>query len=337
MEIFILVKMNKYQILVLKSIRKVYLTLFNSNKVSKLEYINNADQVSQIIYEALMADQPCMIARFGSTELACLVNYVGLNQDKNKYLKYIRGKTQSWWWESNIINQMQQWSGFFPAREDKIEQFCKLMFEDIPEVDVLGSWIQHESYFKNILNNATKVRLMYLDPYWTSTPWTAALKGKKILVVHPFTETIEKQYAKRELLFKTKDFLPEFQSLSLVKAVQSLGNEETPFEDWFEALDYMKSEINKADFDICLIGCGAYGFPLAAHVKRMGKKAFHIGGSLQLLFGIKGKRWEVNDPHPEPGNDIIIDYYSLPNEYWVRPLEEEKPANHSKVEDSCYW
>jgi hypothetical protein len=99
----------------------------------------------------------------------------------------------------------------------------------------------------------------------------------------------------------------------------------------------MKSEINKADFDICLIGCGAYGFPLAAHVKRMGKKAFHIGGSLQLLFGIKGKRWEVNDPHYELGNDNIIDYYSLPNEYWVRPLEEEKPANHSKVEDSCYW
>ena len=27
------------------------------------------------------------------------------------------------------------------------------------------------------------------------------------------------------------------------------------------------------------LGCGAYGFPLAAHVKRMGKKAIHMGGS----------------------------------------------------------
>lgn len=47
--------------------------------------------------------------------------------------------------------------------------------------------------------------------------------------------------------------------------------------------------MDKIDYDICLIGCGAYGFPLAAHAKRKGKKAVHLGGALQLLFGIKGK------------------------------------------------
>jgi len=31
---------------------------------------------------------------------------------------------------------MQQWSGFFPANEDKIEKFCELMLQDIPEVDM---------------------------------------------------------------------------------------------------------------------------------------------------------------------------------------------------------
>lgn len=35
----------------------------------------------------------------------------------------------------------------------------------------------------------------------------------------------------------------------------------------------MKSEIDKCDYDVCLIGCGAYGFPLAAHVKHKGKQA----------------------------------------------------------------
>ena len=53
----------------------------------------------------------------------------------------------------------------------------------------------------------------------------------------------------------------------------------------------MKSEIDKCDYDVCLIGCGAYGFPLAAHVKHKGKQAIHLGGTLQLLFGIKGNRW----------------------------------------------
>jgi hypothetical protein len=93
----------------------------------------------------------------------------------------------------------------------------------------------------------------------------------------------------------------------------------------------MKSEINKQDYDVCLIGCGAYGFPLAAHVKRMGKKAIHMGGSLQLLFGIKGKRWENSNYNP------IYNYSKLMNEHWVYPGEEEKPQNAASVEGGCYW
>lgn len=50
--------------------------------------------------------------------------------------------------------------------------------------------------------------------------------------------------------------------------------------------------MDAVDYDIVLLGCGAYGFPLAAYAKRRGKQAIHMGGSLQLLFGIKGKRWE---------------------------------------------
>lgn len=328
--------MNKLLIIGLKSLRKVYCKLFKEKQNYITNSVQDPDKVSQIIYDALMSDKPCMIARFGSTELTCLINYLSIKNDKGKYADYVKGNVQPWWWERNIINQMQQWSGFFPAKEDKIEQFCELMVQDIPQVDILGSWLQNEIQFKKELKEATKVRLMYLDPYWTKLPWTRALKGKKILVVHPFSETIMKQYLKRDLLFNNKNILPEFQSLSLVKAVQSLGNGSDQFDDWFEALGFMKAEIDNCDYDICLIGCGAYGFPLAAHVKRMGKKALHIGGSLQLLFGIRGKRWEFNDPHYEPGN-VFIDYYGLANENWVRPSEEEKPSNHSKVEDSCYW
>lgn len=84
--------------------------------------------------------------------------------------------------------------------------------------------------------------------------------------------------------------MPDF-DLITIKAVQSLGGGEQ-FQSWFDALDWMKAEIDKHDYDICLIGCGAYGFPLAAHVKRLGKKAFHLGGALQLVFGIRGRRWE---------------------------------------------
>ena len=59
----------------------------------------------------------------------------------------------------------------------------------------------------------------------------------------------------------------------------------------------MIKEIQMQEFDLCLIGCGAYGLPLAAAVKKMGKQAIHIGGSLQLLFKIKGKCWVNRDDY----------------------------------------
>ena len=82
----------------------------------------------------------------------------------------------------------------------------------------------------------------------------------------------------------------------------------------------------KIDFDVALIGCGAYGFQLACRIKQMGKIAIHMGGSLQTLFGITGKRWENNKY-----------MQSLLNDYWVYPKESDRPKGLEKVEGGCYW
>lgn len=321
--------MNKITILTMKVLRKLYFLSLKDGVLPKLESDQNPDSVAKTLYDVLSSDEPCMIARFGSTELSCLRNYIGIQNHKNEFFGYVKGTSQQWWWEPKILNQMQQWSGFFPPTEEKIEQFCQLMINDISLVDVLGSWLQEERLFEKELKLAKKVSLLYFDPFWAETPWTMALEGKKVLIVHPFAQTIEQQYKKRKYLFE-KNILPEFE-LKTIKAVQSIAGQSTPFSDWFQALEFMKGEIDKTDFDICLIGAGAYGFPLSAHVKRMGKKGFHLGGSLQLLFGIRGKRWERQDYHE------IHNYPKLINDYWVRPGEDEKPSNAEIVEDACYW
>lgn len=64
---------------------------------------------------------------------------------------------------------------------------------------------------------------------------------------------------------------------------------------------------------------------------QMGKKAIHLGGGTQLLFGIKGKRWEGR----YHGDDTR--FADLFNEYWTYPSENEKPQNAEKVEGGCYW
>ena len=118
--------------------------------------------------------------------------------------------------------------------------------------------------------------------------------------------------------------------------VQSIGGN-CEFTDWFEALEHMKQEIAKLDFDICLLGCGAYGMPLAAFIKEtLGKTAIHVGGSLQLFFGVWGSRWD----NPDYGTYIHHDYGRYPrlrNEYWIRPYAVSQVEGSEKVDNNCYW
>jgi hypothetical protein len=317
--------MNNLKIVALRALRKAYTFLFPKN-TEVLQRVNNPDEVSEILRNKLNSGNPCMIARFGSNELTCLQNYVGIH-NKNR-LKYIQGKGGPWWWQKSIVNQMHYNAGFFPANVDLLGKYCELMLEDMKELDVLGSWLYGEQQFSTELKNVEKIRLIYLDPFWSVIPWTSALQAKKVLVIHPFAETIEKQYKKRKVLF-TKEVLPEFE-LTTIKAVQSIAGNKTPFGTWFEALDFMKAQMDKVDYDICMVGAGAYGFHLAAHAKRKGKVGIHMGGSLQLLFGIRGNRWESN-------YNKTHDYAALVNEQWVRPGEDERPTGAIAVEGACYW
>jgi len=147
-------------------------------------------------------------------------------------------------------------------------------------------------------------------------------------VIHPFTDSIKKQYIKRNKIFK-KNYLPKFK-LKTIKAVQTLAAQDGKFNNWFKALDHMKLQMEKIDFDLALIGCGAYGFPLAAHAKKLGKIGFHIGGELQTIFGIVGKRYE----NPLHADGIYLKYI---NKHWIRPNKSERPKNYKNVENGCYW
>lgn len=304
-----------------------------SFSIAKLPRILDADMISRSIKNIIASDKPCMIARFGSNELDITARYISMQKYRNNYMSYILGKTPNWWWEQSLIKRFQNNAGFINPSQENLIKFSKQMIEDMKLVDILGSWRKDEMLFKEELCNALKVKMMYLEPFWSSSPWTQALKGKKVLVIHPFADTIKKQYEKRELLFKNKDILPEFASLRTIKAVQSIGNDnQCQFTNWFDALHFMEQQMDVIDYDICLIGCGAYGFMLAAHAKRTGHKAVHLGGALQLLFGIIGKRWF------SPSNTTLYSIYKdLLNEYWTTPSESEKPNAAKTVEGGCYW
>ncbi len=293
-----------------------YLSRIAHSLIKKMLYTPplEGEICSSIIKAELEKDKPSMIARFGSTEIQAVL-YPKTPFILRSFIK------------KRVFNTMHLNSGFFPSNEKTIRKFSELFLEDMKLLDVLGCWRIEELFLRKHFPLAQLIELSTLEPYLQKDPWSEVLENKKVLVIHPFNATIERQYFNnRKVLFKDQRVLPNFKTFETIKAVQTRGGNRTAFIDWFAALDYMKAEIDKKDFDIAIIGCGAYGFPLAAHVKRMGKKAIHLGGATQMLFGIKGKRWMEDDNF----KDII-------NAYFVLPDDEDKIKNASKVVCDHYW
>lgn len=261
----------------------------------------------------LNEDEPFMVARFGATELLATSVI-----DCRMIWKY-----------QDVLGQLLQWSGFFPAEIPEMQKFAKMMHGAMPYADMMAIWNldMEEYYIRKYMKSGMKMsRLRYLEPWFAEKPWTSVLKGKKVLVIHPFSDTIEKQYEKHDKLFENPTILPEFELITQ-KAVQTIaGQRDKRFKTWFDALDYMYEEAMGKEFDITLIGCGAYGFPLAAKLKKAGKKVVHMGGVLQILFGIEGGRWDSDEK-----------VRNLYNPYWTRPSIKEKPSNAGSVEKGCYW
>ena len=293
-------------------------------------WLMSTPKTNEMIGRAITDGNPFWAGRFGGSEMNLIYHTLLYRMHPEKDNR------------EAALKQLCTLSGFFPYDMELGEKFVDMMLDMCREIDLQAEWRRYmEDYIYVKYQTHTKLtQLLRLEPwnmYRCSVrrikPWSAALKGKKVLVVHPFEDSIRSQYEKKrthifERIFDAEDILPEFELLTL-KAVQTLaGEHDGRFQTWFEALAWMVSQCSQMDFDVAIIGCGAYGFPLAAEIKRMGKIAIHLGGATQLMFGILGHRWE--DEYADFCRDVV-------NEYWVRPQESEKISGADKVEEACYW
>lgn len=298
--------------------KKLYKVPYSHRKMYSPEAANG------MMADKIKSGESFFAGRFGLFELAAMRAYEFKNQDKYKI----------------VMQQIYDCAGFFPNDLALGECFLQEMKEAVKEVDLLACSGQlAENYFMDKYMQkqaAGVVNFDVMEPWRYEQPWSASLKGKKVLVVSPFDESVKEQYEKREKLFQGTEVLPQFELLTY-KALQTTGDlKDERFESWFEALDYMHQEIRQIDYDIALLGCGAYGFPLAARLKKDGKQAIHAGGVLQILFGIMGKRWDGTGPNSatKQMREDIAKYY---NEYWTYPKQSETPASAKKVEYGPYW
>ena len=261
------------------------------------------------IAEALRSHRPVLVGRLGSVEARLL------------------GEARLGRFSRVTYREAHRNAGIFPTDPEALEAAAAHLGSALEAVDLLALW---DSPYQAQLTAQLKplperCSLVALEPWWQADPWSEALAGQRVLVVHPFATSIQRQWLRRERLFPGTAVLPEV-ALLVLQPPLTLAGGTSGFSSWSAALDELIARTQERDFDVALLGCGAYGLPLAAAIKAMGRPALQLGGALQLLFGIRGRRWEAMPP-----------FSALMNEHWVRPLPEETPSGAHLVDGRCYW
>ena len=292
---------------------KYYLS---DSKYGKHE-LHSASEGNDYIRDRILSGEPFAYCRFSYTEMTIMIH----------------ATTQQYF--GIPATKMLGWMDIFCEEGEKKYQgaykYNALMQEAFKNADMLGIWknLHMGDQLLNIQDTKDNVIVSdanSVESYYYDDPWSSALEGKRVLVVSPFSKQIEQQYEKRINLWDNQAVLPRF-SLEVEDSIWYYkGKRDERFSNWFEAYDYLFEQIMKHDFDIAILGCGYFGFALATRIKNAGRQAVHMGGATQLLFGIKGKRWD--------NNPKVNRFY---NEYWIRPDNSKKPEDDNNLDNGCYW
>lgn len=226
-------------------------------------------------------------------------------------------------------------SGLFPVQKDIYLRWAEEYRQALGQMDLLAQWQPLESYLSvvedrvlaQLAPQAFRAHRNYVHPLHPPAQWLADLTPLRWLVIHPFEKTIQAQlpYLATFGIFpgnSLHDLERRSRETRVLACPQFAYMVSPKHPDWFSALEDLKRSMEREDFEIALIGAGAWSLPLAVHAKKLGRKAAHLGGSLQLLFGIKGGRFDQSGIYTAS---------------WIRPLPEESPKNLRLMENGAYW
>ena len=299
----------------------------------KYNHKKSNTKLHEYISKKIENNQNFIIPRIScvETQYATFTMMVTLPQYKEqlpKLLKTLQGDTIS----------MKNNAGIKLTSMESVLKYSQLYFEAFNLCDFYCGWAPFDNVYKNIhiahqvldhyLKKKDSVYSEALDifHYIYLTPWTTALRGKRMLMVSNFAESIEEKINIRKEIYGI-DLFPECEIIT-IRPPQTQGSEESEeFDIELKKFTKRLDEI-KDQYDIALVSCGGYGSLVCSHIYKSGKSAIYIGGVLQMYWGILGNRWFENRP------DIIRLFL---NKHWTRAKDSEKPQDYQKIEDSCYW
>lgn len=199
--------------------------------------------------------------------------------------------------------------------------YCCYAGKDLIDIIDGDLYSKEDKIFLNhILNNKTIIHYCFIE---SVMPFLESFKiwgeNKKILIISPLSKSLLYQYQRIDKIIKNYTF-PKFELITLntnltwqyeTDTKEKLG---LTTNNWHEECNRLSEEILKIDFDIAFLSCGSYAMHCGDFIKNiMKKKSIYVGGILNVLFGIYGKRYDT------AFFDQFINF-----EYYINPFENEK-------------
>jgi len=212
---------------------------------------------------------------------------------------------------------------------DSLETFNKWCFEYLEAVKNLDCVLQWCKEDEAVLSNIGYTGEIFhsfegIEPFvFGREGWHYHLKNKKVLCVSPFPDTVQTQAKKFSKIWDGA----EIGEVITVESPYSEALTGKPPKPWEDKLNQMLEQIEKTDFDFATVGCGGFSLIVCDYIKKLGKPCVHLGGGNQILYGIRGRRWDEGFKHH--------DWYGTGD--WIRPLPHEIPPMKNYVEGGCYW
>lgn len=286
-----------------------------------------ASVICKTIEQALKDNTGCLIGRNGTIEMQVLFSKM---QNPNASIA------------SHLASTLELHAGIWPPTDYHIQNWYLDTLHAIRSSDVLvAGWYEPlaalEGQLLDTVNpSSPRIPLRSLEPYYVPPEkrWTQLLAGQRVAVVSSFAETAHKQIRKAEDIWPhlSESLLPSHATWIPIRTgyapVLARGRAEWPthIQNSEKAAADVVYRVMEAKARIAIIGCGGLGMPIASELKRRGVIAIVLGGATQVLFGIKGRRWETHS--------VIKHFW---NEDWAWPAEEETPGGAKQIEGGCYW
>lgn len=232
-------------------------------------------------------------------------------------------------------------SGVFPDTPQVFGEYAALFAARIGELDYLGLFLHEVARgFEGLLLERHRWacrRMFYRDqepdrsvPDDPASCYLEAFRGRRLLLVCPFAGFLATR-ARAEVFEAVwaasgkRWFHPSHvEAIEFPYGFQSATRGRYP--SIFELLAELEHRVERSSADVVLIAAGALGIPLAVAARRRGKLAIALGGHLQVLFGVLGRRWRCDAAFRR----------TYVNEHWVELPERYRPAAHEHGE-GAYW